>query len=123
MAHPPHNKTHEVWAAFRAGVKPIQIAKDLNLANQTVYNLLGKGRRHGAIPQIKRKYSDRDLLRHARLKTGKINEIIDGLTRDQVLWVIEQCSRMRIENVSEFALELVRDAYEEDTNRTRAEGK
>jgi hypothetical protein len=104
-------------------VRPLQIAKDLGLANQTVYNLLGKGRRHGALPPIKRKYSDREMLRRARLKTGKINEVIDGLTREQLVWMVDQCAKMRIENVSEFALELVRDAYEEDTNRTRAEGK
>lgn len=123
MAHPPHNKTHDVWNAFRAGVAPLQIAKDLGLAKQTVYNLLGKGRRHGVLPQIKRKYSDRDLLRRAHVRTGKVNEIIDGLTREQVVWMIRQCSKMRIENVAEFALELIRDAYEEDISKNGANNK
>jgi predicted transcriptional regulator len=113
VAYPAHSKTQDVWDAFLAGRLPVEIAEDLGLAKQTVYNLITKGRRHGVLaPTVKR--NDPDLrLKRARLRSGMVCDIIRALSEDQLSWIIQQCLTMEIESVAEYALELIRDAYEE----------
>lgn len=119
MANRPHSRTQDVWDAFLAGTPALDIARDLGLANQTVYNLITKGRRKGIIPALIKKDGPRIRLRNAQLKTGNIGDVVWSLSLEQLDWLINECTSLRINTISEYILETLRDAHEEAKSKDK----
>lgn len=113
MANRPHSKTQDVWDAYLAGKTTPEIAAELGLAKQSVYNLILRGRRLGKLPPVKRNYHPHNRLQRAQLRLGKGGDILRHLSEQQLDWLIDECVKLKMATLIEYVIELVRDTHAE----------
>tara|TARA_R100001198_G_C5221057_1_gene203196 strand:- start:879 stop:1229 length:351 start_codon:yes stop_codon:yes gene_type:complete len=108
-------QTRKIWDLSLEGKSAPQIAKELNLKFALVNSAVRRGREKGVIPW-KRNVNPHAYIRGVNLRLGTISAVISQLTMDQVVWLASEANKVGVETLSEFIMELVRDAHAVDNS-------
>ncbi len=106
-------QTRQIWDMSLQGMTAPEISRKLGLKFGLVNSAVRRGRERGV---IKRRFNKNPLKRKgiAHMKLGSVSEITNGLTMEQLNYLIASASRCECQTVSEYVLELVRDVLEEN---------
>jgi len=111
-------ETRQVWDMALQGLSSREIAEELGLKVNTVANMILRGRAKGVVPRrTEDDMSVRYRLKKANTTLGSMMAIFDSLSTEQRAWLVKQSIDCGCATISEFVVELVRDAYEEDKSK------
>lgn len=114
-------ETRQVWDMALQGLSSREIAEELGLKVNTVANRILRGRAKGIIPKrTEDDMSVRYRLKKSNTTLGSMMAIFDALSTEQRAWLVNQSIDCGCATISEFVVELVRDAYEEETSKKDA---
>jgi len=108
-------QTRKIWEMSLDGKSAPQIARELNLKFALVNSAVRRGREKGVIPR-RRNLNPHAYIRGVNLRLGTISSVISELTMDQVEWLASESNKVGVETLSEFLMELVRDAHAVDNS-------
>jgi DNA-binding transcriptional regulator LsrR (DeoR family) len=108
-------QTIKIWQMKIEGMSVPQIAEQLGLKYNLVNSAVRRGRDNGAIG---REHNSKPLnyARSMYMRLGSISSIIDELTLEQREWLGTEAQKIGVETLSEYLLELVRDAHAVDNS-------
>ncbi len=103
-------QTRKIWDMSLQGMTAPEISRKLGLKFALVNSAVRRGREKGV---IKRRFNKNPLKRKgiAYMRLGSISEITNGLSIEQLNDLIDSASKCGCQTVSEYVLELVRDAH------------
>jgi len=106
------SNTKKILEMTLDGMGTKEIATKLNVSYSTVTSARKRGRDKGELPKIE--YGSP--LSHGStyyLRRGCIGDIISGLSKDQLIWLVKEADNYECETLAEVILEMVRDAHAE----------
>ena len=105
--------TLKIWEMSRAGKSSKEIQSELGFKFGKVNSALRRGRECGAISPRRKERPLRIQVAGTQtyMRLGSISSIVNSLNLDQINWLAEEIRTCGCETVSEFILELVRDAH------------
>jgi predicted transcriptional regulator len=106
-------QTEKIWKMTLAGMTAPAIAQELGVKFALVNSAVRRGRENGVVPRRKRK----NPLKHGtknHMRLGSISYIIKQLSEEQLDWLVINAHKCECETVSEYILEIVRDAFFEE---------
>lgn len=105
--------TLKIWELYLAGHSVREIESDLGFKFGKVNSALRRGRESGVIPPRRNERPLRMQVSGTQtyMRLGSISSIVNSLNLDQMHWIAEEIRKCGCETVSEFILELVRDAH------------
>ena len=110
----------KIWKMTLAGMTAPAIAQELGVKFALVNSAVRRGRENGVVPRRKRK----NPLKHGtknHMRLGSISYIIKQLSEEQLDWLIINAHKCECETVSEYILEIVRDAFFEEVEVNKNE--
>ena len=114
---PRSEQTKKIFKMFLKGKTSVEIQAKLGVSQGVVAGALARGREAGVIPP-KRLATPLDQLRNSKVNRGNIADIINGLDDDQQMWLIRNTVDLRCTTISEFILEIVRDCYFDEKEKS-----
>ena len=103
--------TLKIWDLFKEGLSPREISHKTGFKFAKVNSALRRGREANILPPVVKSQLSRQFGRQTYMRLGSISAICDALSEDQVNWLADEARRLECETVSEYILELVRDAH------------
>ena len=106
-------QTRQIWDMSLQGMTAPEISQRLGLKFGLVNSAVRRGREKGV---IKRRFNKNPLKRKGidHMRLGAVSEITNGLSVEQLNYLIASASKCGCQTVSEYVLELVRDVLEEN---------
>ena len=110
--------TLKIWDLFKRGLSSTQISKELGFEFGKVNSALRRGREGNILPPHPIKPISSGSHHKNYMRLGSVSAILNDLSEEQVIWLAKQTRKLGCETVSEFIVEIVRDAHanEELTN-------
>ena len=103
--------TLKIWQLSKDGLSAREISAKLGFKFNKVNSALRRGREAKILPPIVKSQLSKQFGRKTYMRLGSISSICAALSEDQVNWLGNEARRLQCETVSEFILELVRDAH------------
>jgi len=103
--------TLKIWDLSKAGLSPKQISHKTGFKFAKVNSALRRGREAKILPPIVKSQLSNQFGRQTYMRLGSVSSICNALSEDQLNWLGNEARRLECETVSEFILELVRDAH------------
>ena len=102
--------TKLIWQLYSEGCAVKEIPSQVDRPISAVRSAIARGLKNGKV--AKRKSAVPEI---ETIPKGNISNIIDELTEDQKVWLVNQINQYKMYDIAELILEIVRDAHAEQT--------
>ncbi len=110
------DRTRNIWDRYNNGATYDEMCEEFNCGQSTISSALHRGRRMGEVPPARPAHPLTAGV-STYLPRGSIGRVLESLTREQLDWLADNARGVGCHTLSEYVLEIVRDAYEEDRAR------
>ena len=110
------DRTRKIWERYNNGATYVEMCEEFNCGQSTISSALHRGRRLGEVPPARPAHPLTAGV-STYMPRGSIGRVLESLTREQLDWLADNAREVGCHTLSEYVLEIVRDAYEEDRAR------
>ena len=115
-------RTRKIWERYNNGATYVEMCAEFGSGQSTIASAIYRGRQIGEIPPS-RPAHPLTVGVSTYMPRGSIGRVLTSLTRDQLDWVADNAREVGCHTLSEYVLEIVRDAYEEDMAKKGRAGR
>ena len=108
-----HPRKDEIIELAKERLTPKQIGIKTGIHYRVVEGIVYRARRNKELPPLVGRRSIKHAAEMSGLTFGQAKSVLADLDVDQRWWLYNECTKLGVNTVMEYLLELVRDAYEE----------